>query len=69
VSAPLSPERCPKCGGRMNVYITRRFPAKTVRTRKCEHPKCGHRIRTEERVICANAPGRRKPPQQPLPAA
>lgn len=61
--APISPERCPKCRGRMNVYTTRRTPTKTVRTRQCERPGCGHRTRTEEKVVSANAPARRTPPR------
>lgn len=61
-----SPSRCEKCAGRMNVYTTRRSGDKIVRTKHCS--KCGHRIRTEERVVSANAGGRNAPPR-PRPAA
>lgn len=45
---------CPKCGGRRFAVVYTRFRrAETVRVKRCR--RCGHRIRTSERVVSTAA--------------
>lgn len=56
-TTPPSGIPCPGCGHLLNnVLFTRKAAGQILRVRKCE--KCRRRVRTSERIVCTNSPGR-----------
>jgi hypothetical protein len=55
---------CPVCGTLLDsVLFTRRAMNQILRVRKCN--KCRRRVRTSERIVATNSPGRGENPQPP----
>jgi hypothetical protein len=55
--APRPGILCPGCGNLLgSVLFTRPVANQILRVRKCAN--CHRRVRTSERIVCSNSPGR-----------